>query len=1156
AGKNENGNDYLCAYMVCRNKIELADIRGFLGKQLPDYMIPAYFVNIEKIPLTANGKIDRRALPDPIKNSLADNSDYMPPQNEIEKLLVDVWEKVLGREKVGINQNFFAVGGDSIKSLQIISKMSSAGYQLEMKDLFQYPVISKLVPYVKKRKRVPVQSAITGTVSLTPIQEAFFNESHPMPHHYNQAVMFYSRERFDREAVKNVFAKIQEHHDALRMTYQKDGNSGAVTQMNHGLEYPLYIEEHDLRDCENCFGVLKTKADRIQASIDLEKGPLMKFGLFRLNDGDRLLIVIHHLVVDGVSWRILFEDIETMYQQYKQGEKLALPPKTDSFKLWSEKLTAYALSKTFLKEKNYWQEIETAAARVPTLPADFNIDNNNIEDAASVSFTLQENETESLLTKVNEAFGTEINDILLTALGMGIKKTFKQDQVSIALEGHGREDVLAEIDISRTVGWFTALYPVLLDVSHADDPGRQIKEIKETLRRIPNKGIGYGILKYMTGKGNKGTNEFKLKPPIRFNYWGQFDNEIKQISSFETAQEPVGNLRGPGNKREYLLDISGINANSRLTMTISYNKTHYQPGTITELAKNFESELKYLIGFCMARENSERGPVDFTYKGLSFARIDRLMMEYPELEDIYTLSPMQEGMLFHALVDDSSSYFEQISYRLQGELDISLVKKSLHELFKRHDILRTVFVNRDIERPVQVVLKSRAVDLYYDDIRKITEPGKKENFIKKFKAKDKKRLFDLSNDVLLRISILRTAESEYEFTWSFHHILMDGWCIGILNNEFFEIYNSYFENRPYELPAVKPYRDYIQWLEKLDKEESRRYWQNYFDSYEGQTGLPIPITKAPKGKNVYKNDTVSVVLDKEKTARLHKRGAECQVTLNTLIQALWGILLGKYNGREDVVFGAVVSGRPAELAGVESMIGLFINTIPVRVRFEGKMKLDELFRQIQQEALAGELYHYHSLAEIQSQIVLRQNLVDHILVFENYPVAEQIEGYGGEKKKNNQTSFKLTDIDVFEQTNYNFNVLISGSEQLNISFKYNGNVYGKDFVKRIAGHFMFAIDQASENHESEIRDFTFLPEKEKHRLLYKLNNIAVDYPRGKTIHELFAEQAEKSPDRIAITGPVQPVQPDQHVQPFNLTYRRLNEQSDRLASELIKKGVR
>jgi amino acid adenylation domain-containing protein/non-ribosomal peptide synthase protein (TIGR01720 family) len=1157
------GDKYICAYFVSDREYGMLELRESLSKELPDYMIPSYFVQMEKIPLTPNGKVDRGAFPGPEGISLREEVGYTLPSSVVEKKLVEIWEKVLGRDNIGINENFFMIGGDSIKSVLVISRMSGAGYKLEMKDLFKYPVISALAPRVKKLKRIPDQSAIKGIIPLTPIQEDFFSKTHIDSHHYNQAVMLYSREGFAKGAVMEVFSKIQEHHDVLRITYKLNPGNGEIVQIGHDPGYPLSLQEYDLKDRGNSLEELNAKINQVQAGIDLEKGPLMKLGLFHLDDGDRLLIAVHHLVIDGVSWRILFEDIETLYGQYKRGEELVLPSKTDSFKLWSEKLSAYADDKIFLQEKAYWKKI--GSVETSSIPKDFDVDDGDddyIKDTVSVSFTLSEKETGDLLKKVNEMFGTEINDILLTALGMGIKKTWGHDRVLIALEGHGREEILEDLDISRTVGWFTSLYPVLIDISYSSDPGRQIKEIKETLRRIPNKGVGYGILKYLTGARNKKDIRFKLKPQTSFNYLGQFDADVKQKSFFEITGESAGNSQSLNIKREYVLDVSGMTANNRLTMTISYNKMHFKPETMTQLIGNFESELRHLIAFCCAQENIERTPSDFTYKGLSIERVDGLMKEYPGIEDIYTLTPMQEGMLFHSLVDDtSSSYFEQMSYRLQAELDIELVEKSLNELFKRHDILRTVFVYKDVERPVQVVLKERAVDFYYEDISQIGEREEKQVFIDEYKEKDKVRSFNLEKDVLMRLSIFRVDESGYEFTWSHHHILMDGWCLGILNSEFFEIYNAYLENRPNRLPGVKAYRTYIRWLEKQDKETAARYWANYLESFEEQTG--VPKTRISKEGSRYKNETVSVVLDKEKTAGLNKLAGRNHVTLNTVTQAVWGILLGRYNGKEDMVFGAVVSGRPSGLEGVESMVGLFINTIPVRIKFEGKMKFYRLLQQVQEEALAGEPYHYHPLAEIQSGTALKQNLINHLFVYENYPIAEQLEGYGREKKTANKISLKLANVEIFEQTNYDFNIVLVGPDRLRISFKYNENVHDRDFVERIAKHFSLIVDQVIENPGSEIKELTLLAEEEKNRLLYEFNDTEAVYPKDKTIRRLFEEQVERTPYHIAVIGQSVGAEYMQSLANTNaaaspiiqLSYRELNESSNQFAYQLREKSV-
>ncbi|MCP5052251.1 MAG: non-ribosomal peptide synthetase, partial [bacterium] len=319
---------------------------------------------------------------------------------------------------------------------------------------------------------------------------------------------------------------------------------------------------------------------------------------------------------------------------------------------------------------------------------DYPARDNRVKNTASVSFSLNRRQTETLLTRVNRAFNTEINDILLTALGLSIEEKFGHSRVWVALEGHGREEIPAKLDISRTVGWFTSVYPVLLDLSAHPVQGQEeqlayrIKKIKETLRQVPNRGIGYGILKYITDRQHKPGN-LTLTPQVSFNYLGQFDADLEH-TSFGIARESAGQALSPENTRDYELDITGMILDNRLVMSIGYNKKQYKKGTLEVLLKIYKQQLLRLVSYCSAVSKTQPTPCDFTYPGLTIPQVDNISRQY-DVEDIYTLSPMQEGMLFHSLLDNRShAYFEQISYHLQGQLDPVLVEKSLNRLIQRY----------------------------------------------------------------------------------------------------------------------------------------------------------------------------------------------------------------------------------------------------------------------------------------------------------------------------------------------------------------------------------------------------------------------------------------------------------------------------------------
>ncbi|UCH94252.1 MAG: non-ribosomal peptide synthetase, partial [Candidatus Aminicenantes bacterium] len=607
---DETNRKYLCTYFVSEKTYKIAKLRGILSNDLPDYMVPSYFIQLDKLPLTPNGKLDRKALPHP---EIKMEENYIAPRNEIERQLAEIWKSVLGVEKIGINDDFFTLGGDSIKSIQIASRLSKAGWRFEVKYLFKNPRISGLAPFVTKSKKesIPDQSPVIGIIPLTPIQENFFIKNKLDLHHYNQAVMLSCEERLDEEMIKVIFSRLQEHHDALRVTYKKSNES--VLQENKGLEYPLSLEICDSWE--------ENKVNEIQSGINLEKGPLMKLGLFRSDGGSRLLIVIHHLVIDGISWRILFEDIQTLYRQYIKKEPLALPLKTCSYKVWAEKLLEYANREALLNEKTYWAKLEST--RVPELKKDFQ-GSNLVKDTEDSSLILGEEETNLLLTRVNNAFNTRINDILLAAFGLGIRETYGHNKVLVAMEGHGREEIIQHVDIKRTIGWFTAVFPVILDITHENDLSRQIMEIKENIHRIPNNGIGYGILEYLTDADNKKEIDFKLKPQIIFNYLGRFDEDIQQMTIFSLAKEFTGNTRSLKGQREYELEITGIIKQKRLVITINYSNKQYRRKTIETILTNFKEKLMRIISYCSAREEKVLTPSDFDYNKLSIEKLNSI----------------------------------------------------------------------------------------------------------------------------------------------------------------------------------------------------------------------------------------------------------------------------------------------------------------------------------------------------------------------------------------------------------------------------------------------------------------------------------------------------------------------------------------------------
>lgn len=605
---NQQNHLELVAYFVSNQPLTGESLRQYLQNKLPDYMIPSFFVSLDQLPLTSHGKVDKKALPIPDETALL-TTNYQAPRDAIEQILVDIWEKVLGRSQISIYDNYFMLGGDSIKAIQVLSRLRKANLTLQIRDIFQYPTIAELKTVVQITQRHIDQNIVVGHIPLTAIQTWFF-QFFSEYNHFNQSVILSAKPRFVVSTIEQVLLHWQQHHDALRMTYIVDGNQ--IIQENHGIDYPIDFTIIDLRQ------QAKTSIDyhisQIQANIDLAHGPLLKVVLFHLDNIDQLLIVIHHLVVDGVSWRILLEDFLTLYQQISAGKTIELPLKTDSFKRWSEKIQEFSQSARLLQEFSYWQKI---AAHSIAIPVDMPSDINYYRDTISLDFQLSIEETQQLLIESSHAYNTYVDELLLIALAISLQKWCGQNQFLVALEGHGRENLFNDVDVSRTVGWFTSVYPILLEIPENDDLAYQIKFIKEMLRNIPNKGVGYSQLRYLSQIEK---HHLSCEPQISFNYLGEF-NEVDN-PLFELNVVDATTCIAPQLTRPYLLDVESMVIKGQLQVTIYYNLNQYHIDTIQHILSLFHQMLRTLITHCQQKTTTELTPADLTYSGLSLEELD------------------------------------------------------------------------------------------------------------------------------------------------------------------------------------------------------------------------------------------------------------------------------------------------------------------------------------------------------------------------------------------------------------------------------------------------------------------------------------------------------------------------------------------------------
>ncbi|MBD2194868.1 MULTISPECIES: non-ribosomal peptide synthetase [Calothrix] len=1145
AREDNPGEKRLVAYVVGnpQHPPTIIQLRSLLSSQLPQYMIPHAFVLLESLPLTPNAKVDRRALPAPDTREGLEIS-FVAPRNQIEETLAQIWAEVLRVAQVGIHDNFFELGGDSILSIQILAKAKQAGLQLTLKQLFGNQTIAQLAAVAGTIKAIAAeQGLVTGTLPLTPIQHWFFEQNFSNPHHFNQTFLLSVPSDTQPELLKQALQQLLGHHDALRLRFTP---SDSTWQQIHSQPHNIAFSKVDLSTLSESEqqAAMEAQANSLQASLHLSEN-LVQVGFFNLgiDKRARLLIAIHHLVVDGVSWRILLEDLQTAYQQLAQGKAVTLPAKTTSFKDWSNKLTQYAQSETLKSEVAYW--LNESRAAVPSIPADFTQGANTVASADTVLVSLTEEETRALLQDVPKAYNTQINDVLLTALALVLSRWTNFNSVLFNLEGHGREDIIDGVDLSRTVGWFTTIFPVLLELGVTGNLADALKSVKEQLRAIPNKGIGYGLLLYLSQDAEISAQLQALPPAqISFNYLGQFDQLLNTSAWIQPASESAGYNQSLQSDRAHLLDINSIIIEERLQINWTYSKNVHYHQTIENLAQEFINTLQQLIAHCVASENGGYTPSDFPLIKLNQQELDRLLgslqSSWRNIEDIYPLSPMQQGMLFESLyAPDSGVYFEQLNCSLSGNLDVIAFEKAWQQVVAKHSIFRTAFVWENEQQPLQVVYRQVKVSVEIHDWQELSTQQQQQQ-LENFLQSQQQQGLSLSQAPLMRLNLIQLGTDKYQFIWNSHHILLDGWSLPLVFQDLLQFYQAISQGESLPEQSTRSYRHYIAWLQQQDLTLAEEFWREKLKGFTAPTPLTVdkPLSNRKQQKSSYSEQQIQ--LTAQATAAIQNFTRQHQLTMNNLVQATWAMLLCRYSRETDVVFGATVSGRPPALTGVESMVGLFINTLPVRVQFSSETQVLDLLKDLQAQQVESEQFSYSSLVEIQgwSEVPRGRSLFESIVVFENYPVdaasATQSENHG----------FSIDNIHAVEQTNYPLTVVAIPREQFLVKISYDNNRFDDATITRMLGHFQTLLAGIVSNPEEIIFQLPLLTKPEQQQLLTQWNNTQANYPSNKCIHQLFEEQVQRTPDAVAVVYEQQ-----------KLTYQELNIRANQLAHHLKTLGV-
>ncbi|MEO7585214.1 MAG: amino acid adenylation domain-containing protein, partial [Ferruginibacter sp.] len=1117
AKSNKDGSKRLVAYVVHVDVFEKDTLMAFLASRLPAYMVPSQIVELEFLPLTTNGKIDRNALPDTDGSELLSNQ-YAPPRDKMERAFTQIWHELLQAERIGINDNFFELGGDSILTIQVVSRARRLGYDLKPKDLFIYQTISRLCTAIAERGDVEVvgeQGVLTGASGLLPIQKWWFEIDQPDLSHFNQSILLSINKNVNAAQLEEAIGLLTEHHDALRFRYTQEENNW---KQEYG-EYKTNLIQEDIQSLPKDLLASKITAiaSEYQRSLDIKKGKLIRVAWMQTpsyETNNRLFIVIHHLAIDGVSWRILLEGLELLLNNLSVGEKAGLGPKTSSYRQWHHALENYGHQKHALSQVSYWAEATKSYYSLPVDKAFTGLV--KVKDIARHSVRLSSIQTSNLLQEVPRVYHTEINDILLAALAWTMTDWSGKDKIIIGLEGHGREDIDPSIDTSKTIGWFTSLYPLLLKLPVVKDGKNLIQSVKEQLRQVHDKGLGYGVLKYIIKAPS--LNDTIQPWDIVFNYLGQLDNVMKESKWLSGAGESQGPERSDEIVVTEKLSVNSSVRAGELQLNWSYSTKHYNHETIKKLSAAYLSNLQLLIAHCIEQQNAGGGIFTPSDYGLSleigYEELD-CFLEQPlngkkrrdSIEGLYRLSGLQQGMLFHGLYDSrAGAYTEQLSCDLKA-LSHEAFKKSFDFLIAKHTALRSGFYHAEFIIPVQFVYKTADLPIAMLDysLMDTDEQAKK---IKEYEASDDALGFEIEAVPLMRVTLFKLGSDLYRMLWTYHHLLFDGWSMPILMEEFLSTYDLLAKGKKIIKAEEDRYEDYIRYIERSDKDQAEQYWRNYLKTLEQRTLLPFISTTAERTKGVGVYKSLSFKLDTDITGSIERYAQQNHITVNTLVQGVWSLLLHNYTGSSDIVYGVTVSGRPDDLPGVEQRVGMYINTLPLHSNLAGKEGIVEWLEGLQDEQVSSRQYQYTPLQDIQAWTGISGDLFDSLMIVENYPVSKMI--------ATGKWNLEVSNININEQTNYPLTIFIAIAEKISIRFSYNAELLKEEFVQEISGHFEHVLLQLIKNKDARLSDIEIVTTKEKHELSVEFNNTETSYPSTQSITGLFEEQSIKTPDEIAV----------------------------------------
>ncbi|WP_240199100.1 MULTISPECIES: non-ribosomal peptide synthase/polyketide synthase, partial [unclassified Gordonia (in: high G+C Gram-positive bacteria)] len=1172
------GQDRIVGYVLPKpgEAVDAADLLVHAGRSLPAYMVPSAIVVLDEIPLTVNGKLDRDALPDP--QVVPVSSTHREPQSPLELRIAAVVEETLGVENVSADADFFEMGGDSIVSMQLVSRAKAAGVVFTARDVFERRTVAGLAEVARTadaqqpddKRLTELPGGGVGEMPLTPVMHEILSLGNYDA--FAQSLVLVLPQNAEQGAVLSTVQAVLDRHDMLRVQLvDTDPRGAAPDDETHTpvlLTRPVgsVSAEDVVREVPavavpgtDAFAAQVAEETRIAAeSLDPRAGAVIRLVRFtggrRADDGDRVLVLIHHLAVDAVSWRVLVPDFAMAWAQVAAGAEPVLGAMGTSMRRWTHGLNESASAAERLGEFETWRAI----AAQPDVAVGSRYLDHDVDVAATertVEVTLDARTTDAVLNTLPSQFRSSVNTPLLTALAVALAawrrgRGLPEHACLIALEGHGRDEAaIGGADLSQTVGWFTTVHPVRLDVAGLDladalgggeSAVEALKWVKEQLLVVPGSGIGYGLLRALNPTTAEAMRTWP-QPQIAFNYLGRLSSgdipaELREVGWLPDAESlGTGAHRSPDMPLTAALTIDAIatvdDGRTHLTATFGYASEILDDVAVRELADLWKQALQALAQHATRQRRGGFTPSDLPLVTVGQSQIEAWEARYPTLADVWSLSPLQSGLLFHTQLADQflDVYTAQVVADVEGVVDTDRMRRAGQALVDRHDSLRTAFVYDADGVPAQPVVVDAPLPFTEVDL---TGQGLDDDDIaaraQALIEADRIARFDLTTPPLVRMMLIRTGPHRYRLAITNHHLLADGWSLPLILADLLQLYATAGARA---FTPGRSYRTFLEWLARQNVPESLDVWTRALDGLEEPTLL---ASVAPEG-SLPVPEELTVDLGAEIESGIVALARELGVTANTLVQAAWGVLLARTSGRTDVVFGATVSGRPPALAGIEAMVGLFINTLPVRVRFDENESIAALVRRLQGEQADLLDHHLVGLTDIQRATGMG-TLFDTLTVFESYPVdrsalSEALD-LGG---------LNVLDVDVHDASHYPLTLIALQDPALRFKVKFLPSVFAADEVGVLMTRLTRILAAFAARPDEPVGSIGLLDPAELRRLAPARGLPAVIAESGV---EFFDRGLRIRPEGTAVSASGR-----------SCTYRELDERSTRLARVLISRGA-